>query len=305
MTADILVVTVCYNSLATLRSWYRLTAGRDVRVVLVDNDSRDDVKDFAAERGVEYVRSDTNLGFGRACNLGASTASGEAWIALVNPDVDVTADQLRELARRAPADAAAVSPLLQNGASSPQSDLFRRFPTARSLAMTWLGGASWNRAVYSPEWVRGDHVKVDVTSGSCLLVRSVAFEASGGFPSWLFLNVEDVELFHRISRFGHVAVDTGISVQHQKLSSASVVPQVEILAETARSGVAYAAKHFTTFGWFAVLAAVLIGFAMRAVRDLRFAGKLPRLIVVVASESLKIRMGKSFDAEAVFIGQRP
>src|SRR5690606_17731716 len=86
-----------------------LASSAPVEVVLVDNDSRDGEpqKTLDAHRDdprVRSVRNATNLGFGRACNLGAARARGDALLFL-NPDGLVEADTIRKF-REAAADRA-------------------------------------------------------------------------------------------------------------------------------------------------------------------------------------------------------
>ena len=50
----------------------------EYEIILVDNASTDGSKEYFEKRnGIHYIYSNENLGFGRANNLGAKSASGE------------------------------------------------------------------------------------------------------------------------------------------------------------------------------------------------------------------------------------
>ena len=298
VSPSIRVVTVCYNSRATLEEWYRLTATPKVSVKFVDNASSDDVAPLARRAGAELIRSEVNVGFGRGCNLGLDELR-EEWVAFVNPDVDVTVDQLLALAARAPMAVVATSPLLVNSVGEAQPDVFRVLPSALRLIQLWLFGRKMTLPV--PANATG-RIRVQVTSGACLMVRSRALSRPA-FPEWLFLNVEDIHLCQQLGAIGNIDVDTTIRVRHKKLSSASSVPMADIFAETARSTSAYAAFHFGLLRWIAVYVAIVCGFTMRALTRRwppLLAFKLARLMM---SEGTAILRGHPRTAGAEFVGR--
>lgn len=62
---------------------------KDYELILVDNGSKDETEILRKDRNVTYVRNESNLGFPKACNIGASKASGE-FLIFLNNDVLVT-----------------------------------------------------------------------------------------------------------------------------------------------------------------------------------------------------------------------
>ncbi|MCU1537107.1 MAG: putative glycosyltransferase, partial [Humibacillus sp.] len=225
MTARVLAVTVLYNSEQALTSWYQLEQTADVRVVVVDNASSDGGAALARQRGLEVVTSPDNVGFGRGCNLGASLADGEEWIAFVNPDVAITAERLLEVADRAPDGVVATSPLLVDVDDEVLGDVERSRPTTWFVIAVWLAGKRGIRSrTPAPSTTSGARLTTEVTSGACLLVRRAAFESAGRFPAWLFFNLEDIVLCEELAALGSIDVDLGARVRHQKLSSADATP---------------------------------------------------------------------------------
>ncbi|HVD26947.1 MAG TPA: glycosyltransferase, partial [Mycobacteriales bacterium] len=60
---------------------------RALGVVLADNGSTDGAPERAAERpGISLLRTGSNLGYGRAANLGVPQAPGD-WVVIANPDL--------------------------------------------------------------------------------------------------------------------------------------------------------------------------------------------------------------------------
>ena len=84
---------------AAVRSVLESQDGLAKQVIVVDNGSTDDTptvlpREFPA---VSYVRSETNLGFAKANNLGAAQAGGE-FLLLLNSDARLKPNTLAELA---------------------------------------------------------------------------------------------------------------------------------------------------------------------------------------------------------------
>jgi N-acetylglucosaminyl-diphospho-decaprenol L-rhamnosyltransferase len=295
----VLAVTVCYRSLAALQRWYVTASDDDVQVVLVDNDGGEDLGVEAARLGAMVIGAGANLGFGRGCNLGATLPTDAEWVAFVNPDLAITSEQLVAVVDAAPADAVALCPRLTDPDGNPLPDVARMSPGWAQLALPWLIGARGDRGVRLDDSAR--HQPVEVTSGACLIVRRDAFEAVGGFPSWLFFNAEDVYLCDRLRERGRIYVDQGVTGVHEKLSSAKAVPMAAIMAETARATSAYAASSFGRVAWLAVFKAIVVGLVLRAaVRpDMR------PLVLPVARlmwrEARRVRRGELEPVGPVFI----
>jgi N-acetylglucosaminyl-diphospho-decaprenol L-rhamnosyltransferase len=189
------IVVVNYFSFALLtRNIANSTLPTDVVVAIVDNS--DDVEESAKvrelcrARGWLFADPQENIGFGAACNLGASALfeAGCESVLLLNPDAWLGADDLRALRiahREQP-----------NAMISPQI----RLPNGE----VWFKGASIlygsGRAQHSvqthyqvdPEWI----------TAACLLVPRHAWHALAGFDEEYFLYWEDVDLTYRWRKMG-------------------------------------------------------------------------------------------------------
>ena len=93
------VIVVNYNGKEHLaRCLESLSSTKEAEIIVVDNASSDGSADLvkSAFPEVQLIRSQTNLGFGEGCNMGAREAKGD-YLAFVNPDTLVEQDWLEAL----------------------------------------------------------------------------------------------------------------------------------------------------------------------------------------------------------------
>ena len=182
----ITVVTVTYNSSAVLPEMLR-SIPKAVSVIVVDNASEDADKTYAIAtgHGAQVVLNQANIGFGRACNLGAARADTDL-ILFLNPDAVVVDGALDSLANAADSypRASAFNPAIE---SSDGRQLFRRSSPIDPK----------KRKRPRRGWPANDQ-EVPILSGAALLVRRADFSALGGFDPAIFLYHEDDDLCLRL-----------------------------------------------------------------------------------------------------------
>jgi GT2 family glycosyltransferase len=179
-----------------------------LEVVVVDNASTDGTPDLVRQRSPEaqVVALSENVGFGRACNLGARASTAPALLFL-NPDASLCPGALPALLRILDdrPDVTVVGPRTRHpdGAiqvsTGPDLGLWREWRQRRRV----LGVRARRSAALRREEARaGRESAPDWVSGSCLLVRRRAFEAVGGFDEGYFLYEEDADLCRRLRQDG-------------------------------------------------------------------------------------------------------
>jgi N-acetylglucosaminyl-diphospho-decaprenol L-rhamnosyltransferase len=214
MTASprITPVLVTYNSAAIL-PWSLPALAQCARAVVVDNHSSDEtVKAVRALLPQAHViESKTNLGFGRANNLGIEAVSTD-YALLLNPDARLDAGALQALhdaADRYP-EAAILAPVLYD-APGVVGDFFR-------------GGFGTRAAQPAPE-PAGD-LCTEFVTGAAMLLNLRLMRQVGLFDPWFFLYFEDDDLCIRVRRAGHpIIVVHAATLEHRVRSSSAPTPR--------------------------------------------------------------------------------
>ena len=116
---------------AAIRSVQAAQDSLATEIIIVDNCSTDDTAAVLAREfsSVKLIRSETNLGFARACNLAAKPARGD-FLLLLNSDARLQPDALAQAAgwMRAHPDCAVAGAQLLNADGSRQNSI-ANFPT--------------------------------------------------------------------------------------------------------------------------------------------------------------------------------
>lgn len=205
-------------------------------VVLVDNASTPPLRKTLTSdlSRVRLVELEHNVGFGRACNLGASLAGGKR-VLFLNPDTEVRPGAISTLASfldedplrglvggRTLAPDGSVDPASVWGAPSLWSEM--TFATGLSTLFK-------NTKIFDPEslgWWGYDTVReVGVITGCLLMGRRETFAALGGFDEAFFMYGEDVDLSARARRAGYRPSFTpDATVVHAKGATSSSTTKV-------------------------------------------------------------------------------
>jgi N-acetylglucosaminyl-diphospho-decaprenol L-rhamnosyltransferase len=249
------VVIVNWNAGDQLRrcvaSVLRYDAAEVARIVVVDNGSIDgSVAGLPDDPRLELVQPGANLGFGRACNLGA--ARGRArFILFLNPDTMLLRSSLGDV--RAFFDSAAgrafgvcgVRLLDQAGETARHGSTF---PRARTFFYLSSGLAKLAPCRFPPlEMIEFDHRHsrpVDHVMGAFYCIRRPLFEALGGFDERFFVYYEDLDLSLRAAAAGQGCFYLAdVSVFHRG-GGTSDGAKAKALSYILESRLRFARKHF-------------------------------------------------------------
>lgn len=236
MSALLSIIIVAYKSrdeiTACLGSLPQALDGRAVEVVVIDNSPGDGAGEIIRERfsHVRYVAAETNLGFGRANNLGFAQTRG-AFVLFLNPDTVCNAPALLRCLARLWAD-----PTI--GLISPQlvrPDGAMDLACRRSIPTLWDGfcrasglAAAFPRsrffAGYNLTYLPGDGTyDVGAINGAFMMGRREVFAhvtgpaEPGVFDERFFMYGDDLDLCIRVAREGYrIVYDGAVSITHVK-----------------------------------------------------------------------------------------
>lgn len=238
------IVTVTHNSSHVLPSFLESLnldqVGESAHLVLVDSGSDDPsaVRSAALACGAHFIDAQANVGYGSASNIGAIGAESE-WIAFVNPDVSVAAQDLLRLCGAAEANGlAAIGPTILLPGGGTETNV-------RSLIVPpWRRRT--RRTLVKATPLSEDILRCASVSGCCLVVETEAFASVGGFDPRFFMFAEEIDLQARLGKRGHViGMSSSVFVESPGgASSEGVTPRWGNTQRLA-SHVLYVDKHFT------------------------------------------------------------
>lgn len=232
------------------------------KIIVVDNDSID-----GSEMGIEnfpgviLIRAGENLGFGKACNMGAKQASSE-YLLFLNPDAALYSNTLLK----------ALS-FMQNsdnnvGICSVQlldehkhiSRSCARFPSAAGFAAHALGLDRLMPELghFMAEWDHSSTRYVDQVMGAFFLVRRELFEVLNGFDEQFFVYFEEVDFSYRAHQAGWKSIYLAEAQAFHAGGGTSRQVKARRLFYSLRSRLLYARKHFSLVGLFLVLLTTLL-----------------------------------------------
>lgn len=256
-------------------------------IIVVDNGSIDGSADAASVfEAVTVVRSQLNLGFAAACNLGARQ-TGSRYLLFLNPDALVFRDTLtRAVAFMDDYSNSRVGicgvQLIGDGGAITRS--CARFPGALAFALSPLGlDRLFPRlGVLMKDWEHDETRDVDHVIGAFYLVRREVFELLDGFDENFFLYFEDLDFSLRARQLGWKCIYlAGVQAFHLGGGSSRQVKDRRLFYSL-RSRVVYSFKHHGfIFGSFVLLIAAVVEPVIRS------AWALARLSLSSLSETLK------------------
>jgi len=180
-------------------------------IIVVDNASQDDSQNciFAQFPEVNWIGLKNNIGFGKACNVGAQNAHGK-FLLLLNPDTIVSKNTLSESVHffETHSNAGIMGPKTLKPDGSLDAACRRSYPSP-SVAFYRLTGLSklfpkskrfgqYNLTYLDPNLP----TQVDAVSGSCMFLPLSLYREVGGFDERFFMYGEDLDLCSKVQEQG-------------------------------------------------------------------------------------------------------
>jgi GT2 family glycosyltransferase len=207
------IVVPAWNNLALnrqcVRSVYAATAAGSYELIVVDNGSTDGSREFflGEERAgrLRVVCNPANLGFARACNLGAAQARGEHLLFLNNDTIALPGwlDAMAGLMDADPAVGIVGPKLLYDDGQIQHAGV--AFDAQRRVLHIY-------RRLHAAHPAVNKQREFQAVTGACMLIRRELFERVGPFDEQYLNGIEDLDLCMRVSRDGRKIVYCPASV---------------------------------------------------------------------------------------------
>jgi N-acetylglucosaminyl-diphospho-decaprenol L-rhamnosyltransferase len=265
------VVVVTYNSADVIGRCLDSCAG--LPVVVVDNASRDATRDLVQQGPkVKLISNTANRGFAAAVNQGIAALETEL-VLLLNPDVELATpiDSMAYACSREGVGAAGGKLVDENGQVQSGFTL-RRFPTPLALACEVLGinrMLPWNpvnRHYRCLDLDLDQPADADQPPGAFLMLRRNVWQQLGGFDTQFYpLWFEDVDFCKRVRNLGlKIQYVPQVVATHRGGHSIARVDWACRQVYWYVSLLKYASKHFRSYTYRGVSAAVVLGSILRA-----------------------------------------
>jgi len=235
----------------------------DVEVVVVDNGSTDHSADFLANHPeITLLAAGTNLGFAKACNLGAADANTK-FLLFLNPDAALLPETLQKslayMENAANADVGICGVQLLDKLGNVARSC-ARFPTPMGFCAHALGLDRLFPQIghFMSDWPHDQTSQVNHVIGAYFLVRSKIFKQLDGFDENFFVYLEDLDFSCRAKEAGWHSVYVADTQAFHAGGGTSDQVKARRLFYSLRCRILYSFKHFNLFGALLVLASTLL-----------------------------------------------
>lgn len=221
--------------------------------IVIDNGSTDgSCNSIEQLENVTLISAGENLGFGKACNLGAKHANSE-YILFLNPDAAVFSNTISRSLQvmGAPEHAqVGICGVQLVSATGETAHSCARFPTLGKLVAQSLGLDRLFKGLshLMTDWSHDSSNEVDQVMGAYFLVRKALYDKLGGFDERFFLYFEEVDFSYRAAQSGWKSLFLADVQAFHKGGGTSNQIKAQRLFYILRSRILYADKHFHRLG---------------------------------------------------------
>jgi len=178
------------------------------KIIVVDNNSNDNSIDQIRNISNLYIiNSNVNLGFSKACNLGANETNSD-FIIFLNPDAALFKNTLNNLKLTLDNNINSKIGILGIQLIDENNNISKscsRLPNFYRLLVLSLGFDKYfpSLGCIMSEWDHKNVKFVDQVIGAFFVVKSSLFNSLGGFDERFFVYYEEVDFSYRMKQFGY------------------------------------------------------------------------------------------------------
>ena len=255
MIIDLTIIIVNYKSWEKLKLCLKSIQNQsqiNIQIIVVDNFSNDNrLKDFQNKyKQVNWIENKNNLGFAKACNIGALQAESK-WLLFLNPDTILDTNSLSSLITYSNSNnehrLIGIKQLNQNGSNTNAYGLFLDKWTITGFFRIFnrmLRGLTYEKMnaeeISSPDWI----------SGSFVLLRKIDFLKLDGWNEKYWMYYEDMDLCKRaeylnlkVSLFNNWKCIHFHGESSRKNKTITIITKTEVI----KSSHIYIQNHFKHF----------------------------------------------------------
>jgi len=258
------VVVVNWNAGLQLKNCIdSLDSDLVTKIVVVDNGSTDKSSELVASLPkVHMIYAMVNLGFAKACNLGARNLNAD-YLLFLNPDAAVfhgTLERALTFMQDAANSRVGVCGVQLKDELGHTARSCARFPDPWRFFAHAVGlDRIFPRLGHSmTEWTHETTQTVDHVIGAFYFVRRSLFESLGGFDERFFVYLEDLDFSLRARQAGWLSVYLADVNAFHAGGGTSKQVKARRLFYSLRSRLLYAVKHFGWLGAIPVISATLL-----------------------------------------------
>lgn len=246
------VTSACIDSLLVC------SLADNINIIVIDNGSEDDSIDRLSEcyPEVKIVKAGSNLGYSKACNLGAAHSASE-FIVFSNSDVRYLPDTIEHLVSvmQGDADVSMCGPqqFYPDGSWQQSYDYFpgKRLAFRNILGVTALWRLWKAKTIFMDTRIlHSNPVVVEFLDGAVLAVRRTCLQAVGGFDERFFFFCEDVQLSYALRGIGKkVVMVPSARVFHERgfTRRRNLADDIRYLGANERARAMFLRQHFHPF----------------------------------------------------------
>ena len=211
---DLSIIIVNYNTanliLGCINSIKENTEGCSYEIIVVDNASNDNVDNVLTD-DIKLIKSNENLGFGKANNLGAQYANGK-YLFLLNGDTLLLNNAVGILFNylEANENVAVVGGNLFSIDKKPMHSYSLQMPSLKTIfcweILPYRLYGKYNHKNYEFN-TTNTPIEVKYITGADMMIRQEVFAEVGGFDKDFFMYCEESELSNRILKKGYKIVN--------------------------------------------------------------------------------------------------
>jgi len=244
-------------------------------IIVVDNGSIDgSEKAIKNIPDVKLILSGNNLGFAKACNVGAQEASSD-YLLFLNPDTVLYKDTLPlvlEFMDQPENTGIGICGIRLVDESGVTATSAARFPEINVMAGSILGLAKviprwFPRHLMPPDELKESKL-VDQVIGAFFLIRKSVFDSCQGFDERFFVYFEEVDLSLRAKQLGYSSYFLSSATAFHKGGGCSDQVKATRLFYSLRSRILYAQKHYELIPNILLILLTMLELPLRLLRSI-------------------------------------